>query len=60
MSDITKCTGNDCSMKASCFRFLAEDEGENQTFFSKPPFLVEEGKSKCKFYWHFLEDKFQY
>jgi len=57
MADITMCKGLDCPLKASCYRFLAEEEKEDQTFFSKPPFIVEGDKTTCKFHWHILQDK---
>lgn len=60
MTDITMCKGEDCPMKASCYRFLAEEDQENQTFFSKPPFIIEEDEAKCKFHWHILEERDEY
>ncbi len=47
MTDITKCSGENCPMKESCYRFTAESEGIGQTYFIEPP--IKDGK--CEHYW---------
>jgi hypothetical protein len=46
MSDITKCEGDECPMKESCYRFTAPAE-EYQSYFVEPP--IKDGK--CHMYW---------
>ena len=43
------CLGDDCPLKKTCYRFLAESDGEFQTYMAKPPYNVEE--ENCDFYW---------
>jgi len=57
MPDITMCTGEQCPMRESCYRYLAESDGESQTFFSHAPFkLSDEEEASCSFYWEFGDD----
>ena len=51
MADITMCMGGECSLKATCFRFLATPEETDQTYFLNPPYVVNDGNSNCDFYW---------
>ena len=44
--DITKCSGENCPMKESCYRFRAEAD-EMQSYFIEPP--IKDGK--CEHYW---------
>jgi len=44
--DITKCSGENCPMKESCYRFTAE-AGQMQSYFIEPP--IKDGK--CEYYW---------
>ncbi len=37
MSDITKCSGQDCPIKEKCFRFVAEPEPLYQSYFVDVP-----------------------
>ena len=46
MSDITKCKGDDCPMKETCYRFTAPAD-EYQSYFVTPP--IKDGK--CNMYW---------
>jgi hypothetical protein len=46
MTDITKCTGEDCPLKETCYRFIAPSE-MYQSFFMTPH--VKNGK--CEYYW---------
>ena len=50
MTDITKCLGENCPMKESCYRFTAESEGIGQTYFIEPP--IKDGK--CEHYWEMV------
>ena len=46
MADITKCKGNACKMKESCYRYTAK-ASETQLYFIKPP--IKNGK--CDMFW---------
>ena len=46
MADITKCKGEGCPIKESCYRFTVE-ASELQSYFFTPPF---DGKT-CEMYW---------
>jgi hypothetical protein len=47
MSDITKCKGDGCPMKDTCYRFTAPAD-EYQSYFETPP-IKEDGN--CDMYW---------
>jgi hypothetical protein len=47
MADITKCKGEGCPIKESCYRFTAEASDFRQSYFLTPPF---DGKT-CDVYW---------
>jgi hypothetical protein len=47
MADITKCTGEGCPIKESCYRFTAQASEFRQSYFFTPPF---DGKT-CEMYW---------
>jgi hypothetical protein len=49
MPDISKCSGKDCPLKESCYRFTAVSS-DYQSYFMTPP--IKDGK--CEHYW---EDK---
>ena len=36
MTDITKCSGNNCSKKFTCYRYLASDNGAGQSYLMEP------------------------
>ena len=46
MPDISKCTGEECPMKETCYRFTSP-AGMYQSFFMTPP--IKNGK--CEYYW---------
>ena len=46
MSDITKCSGADCDLKLTCYRFTAHPSMHQYYFFTPP---IENGK--CEYYW---------
>lgn len=46
MADITKCNGNGCDKKESCYRFTAPASNW-QSYFSETP--IKDGK--CENYW---------
>ena len=50
MSDITKCPGTNCPVKDDCYRFNAES-GFHQSWFTKSPGELNEGKFSCDMYW---------
>ena len=47
MSDITMCKGTDCPMKDSCYRYTANKNELNQSYFTEQP--IKDGK--CEMYW---------
>lgn len=51
MTDITKCTGDQCQLKESCYRFIATSNKLWQSMFSKVPYNKK--KRQCDFYWKF-------
>jgi len=53
MSDISKCTGEGCTMKDTCYRFKAESCEFAQSYFTEPPHdgIDEHGNSNCEYYW---------
>jgi len=46
MTDITKCTGEGCALKQTCYRFIAP-MGSYQSMFVEVPIR----NSKCEYYW---------
>jgi hypothetical protein len=48
MPDMSICTGNDCPLKDSCYRYKAK-AGEYMQSYIEAPYNVEE--AKCDFYW---------
>jgi hypothetical protein len=46
MTDITKCTGEGCPLKETCYRFTSET-GMYQSFFFGVP--IKNGK--CEYHW---------
>lgn len=48
MSDITKCSGENCPIKEKCFRFTAETEPLWQSYFLEIPGKWREPDPKCE------------
>ena len=48
MPDITKCSGDGCSLKKQCYRFLAKDS-EMQSYLIEIPFNKK--LKTCNLYW---------
>ena len=46
MADITKCSGADCDLKMTCYRYTAP-KGTWQSYFMNPP--IKDGE--CEYYW---------
>ena len=52
MSDICKCSGNNCPVKESCHRYMTESNELWQSYFAKPPGEYnEENVFHCDMYW---------
>lgn len=49
MSDISKCKGDDCELKNTCYRFIVAPDPYQQSYFIEPPYQKEDGS--CDFYW---------
>jgi hypothetical protein len=47
MADITMCSGKDCPLKDSCYRFNAKKSDFRQSYFVNTP--LKDGK--CHFFW---------
>lgn len=48
MTDITKCTGDGCPQRATCYRYTSPSSDYQSTFLSPP--IDEHGK--CEMYWN--------
>jgi hypothetical protein len=48
MADITKCTGKDCKLKESCYRYIAKESEFRQAYFAESP-INKDGF--CNMYW---------
>jgi hypothetical protein len=47
MTDITMCSGNNCELSSTCYRYKAEPSEYNQSYFCKPP----NNGIECEYYW---------
>ena len=45
--DGTKCGGEGCPLKETCYRFTAKPTEFRQSYFTEPPVK----KGKCEYYW---------
>jgi hypothetical protein len=52
MSDITKCSGANCDLKLTCYRYTAASS-MCQSYFMEPP--IKDGK--CDSYWETFNTK---
>lgn len=50
MTDISKCSGQNCPLKEKCYRYTAPGDSENQSYIL-PPFIIDKGLFKCSMYW---------
>ena len=46
MPDITMCSGKDCPLKETCYRYKAKPD-EYQSYFMEPPYK----DGECNHYW---------
>lgn len=49
MPDITMCSGQDCLIKAKCYRFRALPNPYRQSYFMKSP--CNEAGTECEHFW---------
>jgi hypothetical protein len=49
-ADISKCSGEDCPVKETCYRYTAPVSDYSQSYFFTPPITKEEEIS-CDYYW---------
>lgn len=49
MADITKCTGKNCPLKETCYRFRSPANDMWQSYFVENPYSEEE--KDCKYYY---------
>lgn len=52
MADITKCKGNNCTVKKFCYRYTAEEWDRQAYFWSTPIYSKKDG---CKYYYPNLD-----
>jgi len=50
-SDKTMCKGGLCPFKEKCHRFTANYDDTYQSWFTDPPFKIENGKPSCEMFW---------
>lgn len=55
MPDITMCSGQNCPLKESCYRYKAKPDEYRQSYFTEPPYDRE--YSKCDMYWQTADSK---
>ena len=46
--DISMCSGEECPLRETCYRYTAEANDHRQFWFSVAPFK----EGTCKYYWH--------
>ena len=51
MADIAMCSGKDCPIKETCYRFTSLVNEYGQSYFLEPPGKIEKGKFTCDMYW---------
>lgn len=56
MADITKCTGDYCELKESCYRYKAKDNEYRQAYYIKAPIK----NNKCNEYWQYCDKCHQF
>jgi len=49
MPDITKCSGHNCPLKETCWRFTSPASDYYQSYFMSPPYDKE--KEECEYQW---------
>jgi hypothetical protein len=54
MPDITKCKGDNCDKKESCYRFTSKPSEFRQSYFTTPP-MDDDGS--CGYYWEIKPKK---
>ena len=57
MPDVTLCPGGNCPMKETCYRYKAKPNDPWQSYFTKLPLKIIEGKVECEFYWELYNKK---
>jgi hypothetical protein len=50
--DITMCSGNNCELAQTCYRYKAEPTPRYQSYFIKPP---NDGLI-CEYYWEYKQE----
>ncbi len=48
MSDISKCSGTNCPLKNSCYRYTASSNSHWQSYLTEVPYK----DGKCELYWN--------
>lgn len=49
MPDISMCSGKDCPLKETCYRYTARPCEFWQSWFTNPP--IEKDSKECNYYW---------
>jgi len=55
MADISMCSGKDCPLKDSCYRYTAEPSEYRQAYFASSPYSFI--SKKCLMYWKIKDEK---
>lgn len=56
MPDISKCSGEDCEVRDTCYRFTSKPSEYRQSYFTIAPFIVNNCRQVCEYYWP-IDDK---
>ena len=51
MADICMCSGKDCPVKETCYRFTSLVNEYGQSYFNDPPGEIKDNKFTCDMYW---------
>lgn len=51
MADITKCEPKLCTIKEQCYRYKAKADKFWQSYFTKEPGVLVNGKTECEYFW---------
>lgn len=57
MPEITMCSGQECPIKKTCYRFTAKPSHHMQSYFVGTPY--DHDKQDCDYYWSVINKKEQ-
>ena len=56
-TDITKCNGEGCPVKESCYRYTSTPDEHCQSYFVETPGYYSHGKWNCGFIWEAEQER---